>query len=421
MTESLEAHYPQTFREQDTKILADHLTLRHSVELIGMKRVGITNFLRFFLLNPQVSKNYLTGDHLAITVDLNDLIERELYAFWILTFKRIHDKAQQIKLTKKSRDKISDLFLDTIQSQDLFLTIENIRTALTILVDEDYTPTLFLLRFDRLKEAATPQFLSNLQGLVDSTSHKLSYVMTSARPLDQISQTAFPRSTLTGFTHLMYLTPLKPDDLKITIDSFKKRYNLHLTKQTTKNLLSLTDGHLQYLQLSLIILNENKEKSLSDEKITELVTWDERTKLLSEEIWESLNLEEKNTLTKVIQDIKYNASKTPYLLNSGILNKDGSFFNPLFANFVATNTTLISDTEFTKKEHLLFEFLKNHIGEVCDRDTIIHNVWPESEEDGVTDWTIDRLVSRLRAKLKKQNSDTQIVTIKTRGYKMTTY
>ncbi len=419
MTESIETKYPATFREHDTKILVDHITLRHSVELVGMKRVGISNFLRFFLTNPQVTQNYLTEDHLSITVDLNDLIERELYAFWILTFKRIHDKAQVIKLTKKSRDKIADLFLDSIQTQDLFLTIENIRTALITLVGGGYTPTLFLLRFDRLKEAATPQFLSNLQGLIDSTGHKLAYVFTSARPLDQISKTAFPRSTLTGFTHVMYLTPLIDEDLKVTMDSFKKRYNIHLTKQVDKNLVALTDGHVQYLQLALIILNENKEKNLSDEKIAELITWDERTKLLSEEIWESLSPDEKNILTKVVQEIKYDNNQAQYLRQSGILNDDNSFFNPLFANFVASNASLVSDTEFTKKEHLLFEFLKENVGEICDRDTIIHNVWPESEEDGVTDWTIDRLVSRLRAKLKKQNSDVQITTVKTRGYKMT--
>lgn len=419
MTESIETKYPATFREHDTKILVDHITLRHSVELVGMKRVGISNFLRFFLTNPQVTQNYLTDDHLSITVDLNDLVERELYAFWILTFKRIHDKAQVIKLTKKSRDKIADLFLDSIQTQDLFLTIENIRTALTTLVSEGHTPTLFLLRFDRLEEAATPQFLSNLQGLIDSTGHKLAYVFTSARPLDQISKTAFPRSTLTGFTHVMYLTPLTDEDLNVTMDSFKKRYNIHLTKQVDKNLVALTDGHVQYLQLALIILNENKEKNLSDEKIAELITWDERTKLLSEEIWESLSPDEKSILTKVVQGIKYDNNQAQYLKQSGILNDDNSFFNPLFANFVASNTSLANDTEFTKKEHLLFEFLKENVGEICDRDTIIHNVWPESEEDGVTDWTIDRLVSRLRAKLKKQNSDVQIVTIKTRGYKMT--
>lgn len=418
MTDTIEATYPDTFRTQDVKTLADHLNLRHSVELIGMKRVGISNFLRFFLENEKITKNYLPKEHVFITIDLNDLVERELYAFWILAFKRIQDAALQTKITQKSKAKISDLFLDSIQSQDLFLTIENIRSALTTLTSENLIPTLFLLRFDRLQDASTPQFLSNLQGLIDSTNHRLAYVFTSARPLDQISETAFPRSSLSGFSHLMYLTPLNQTDIDTTLESFKKRYNIVLTPQITKSLLSLTDGHVQYLHLAAIIINENKENDLNENKITQLITWDERIRLLSEEIWESLTKDEKSTLAKIVQGIKVDNKNTSYLWQTGILKPDNSFFNPLFANFVTSNTEHESSTEFTNKEHLLYSYLEKNKGELCDRDSIIHAVWPESEEDGVTDWTIDRLVSRLRAKLKKSSNNVQIVTIKTRGYKL---
>jgi DNA-binding winged helix-turn-helix (wHTH) protein len=45
-------------------------------------------------------------------------------------------------------------------------------------------------------------------------------------------------------------------------------------------------------------------------------------------------------------------------------------------------------------------------------------VWPEVEELGVSDWAIDRLVARVRNKLKLQKSGFEIQTIKTRGYKL---
>ena len=44
-----ESVYPVTFRKQDASALGSHLLLRHSVEIVGIKRVGISNFLRFFL------------------------------------------------------------------------------------------------------------------------------------------------------------------------------------------------------------------------------------------------------------------------------------------------------------------------------------------------------------------------------------
>ena len=72
----------------------------------------------------------------------------------------------------------------------------------------------------------------------------------------------------------------------------------------------------------------------------------------------------------------------------------------------------------SKKEHLLFTFLKSKGGVICEREEIIHAVWPEVEEFGISDWAIDRLVARLRVKLKAQKSPFEIQTIKTRGYKM---
>ena len=72
------------------------------------------------------------------------------------------------------------------------------------------------------------------------------------------------------------------------------------------------------------------------------------------------------------------------------------------------------------KENLLFELLKVQIGNICDRDTIISKVWPEYQEFGVSDWAIDRLVARVRVKLREQDSPYEIVTVRTRGYKMTT-
>jgi len=412
-----ESTYPLTFRDQDTKTLADHIALRHSVELVGMKRVGISNFLRFFLENKEVYRNYIPPEHIFITVDLNDLVERELYAFWILTFKRINDTIQNTNIKNSIKEQITDLFTSSIQSQDLFLAIENIRSAITTITNTGLVPTLFLLRFDRMQNASTPQFLSNLQGLIDASGYKLSYVFTSARPLDQIAPTSFPRASLSTFSHIMYLKPAKKEDILTILSSLKKRYNIMLSKEIEKELLTLTGGHVQYLHLSMIILNENKRKDLNISQITELISKDERIILQSEEIWDSLTSDEKNSLIKALNN-NPPPQKSKYLHYTGILSKNNNPFNPLFEEFVKKMTGQEGVIELTKKEHLLFTLLNENLEEVCDRDTIIHAVWPEYEEEGVTDWTIDRLISRLRAKLKLQNSDLRIITIKTRGYKL---
>ena len=73
----IEAQYLLTFREDEAVQLGKHLKGRDSVVLIGMKRVGISNFLRFFLNHQGIVGKYIgNGEkHLFIPVDLNDLVE----------------------------------------------------------------------------------------------------------------------------------------------------------------------------------------------------------------------------------------------------------------------------------------------------------------------------------------------------------
>ena len=73
----------------------------------------------------------------------------------------------------------------------------------------------------------------------------------------------------------------------------------------------------------------------------------------------------------------------------------------------------------SKKEHLLLTILEENRGALCEREHIIEYVWPEAQAYGVSDWAVDRLIARLRSKLKSSASEYEIVTVKTRGYKLT--
>jgi len=57
---TIEALYPISFRQEDASVLGEHLKNRNSVILTGMKRVGISNFLRFFLNHKKISKTYIS-------------------------------------------------------------------------------------------------------------------------------------------------------------------------------------------------------------------------------------------------------------------------------------------------------------------------------------------------------------------------
>jgi hypothetical protein len=426
----LEAGYPITFQEKEAQKLGEYLHQRQCINLVGMKRVGISNFLRFFLNHEDIIPTYISKKekHLFIPVDLNNLVEQELYPFWTLTLKRIVDASEQSDVPPEVKAKISDLFVKSIQFQDLFLVIDNIRNAVVLLVENGIYPTIFFLRFDRLKDKFNPSFFDNLQGLREAAHNNLAYVFTSYRSLVTIFPSA--RSTLSVFAQTMYVKPVGEKDMKIVYEAYKNRYQLSLSPQAEKALFAVIGGYLQYLQLGLIHLNETSQKPLTtQDEVLQTLLSDERIALQSEELWESLGGEEQRILLQIargeaIEKIEYEKNK--YLWDTGFISdqqKLPTLFSPLFAAYLLDieqeESKKKKTAHLTRKEHLLFTLLKEQMGEICEREHIVEVVWPESQEFGVSDWAIDRLVARVRTKLREQENPYEIQTIRTRGYKLT--
>ena len=425
----IEAVYPISFRRNDAAKLGQHLKNRNSVVLIGMKRVGISNFLRFFLNHKEIAKKYIAdgNSHLFISVDLNDLVEREVFPFWILTLKRILDSVENSDLSKPTKKYVESLFLDSMQSKDTFLTIESVKKSLARITQEKTMPTIFFLRFDRLKEVVTTELFGNLQGLKDAANRKVSYIFTSFRGLPFLSPNVFTRSSIALFARNMYIRPAEKVDTEVIFNTYKDRYKLSFSKSLESSIFEVVDGYIQYLQLALISLHETGVKLKNKQEIFDFLSKDERIILQSEELWESLEASEQSVLLKVAKEQKIMPEErkiASYLWDMGFVitshSKD-SVFSSLFTHYLKQRQ-IVKDNgtsvELSKKEHLLFTFLKSKAGVICEREEIIQAVWSEVEQFGVSDWAIDRLVARLRVKLKSQNAKFEIQTVKTRGYKM---
>lgn len=425
----IEQTYPETFRSAVTKVLTEHINKRNSVVFVGMRRVGISNFLRFFLyhrrLRTKLSRN---SKHLYIPVDLNDLIERALASFWILTLKRVLDAVEASEFNPKTKKYIENLFLDGIQSKNTFLLIENIKKALNKIISEGVYPTIFFIRFDRISESASAEFFANLEGLKNSTDDKLSFVFTTSRGLNSVSPKVFSHTSLSLAESEIYLKPAQSEDLKIISESYIKRFGLRISPQTEDELIKLTGGYVQYLQLALIILSKPENNPSKIKKLLETLLSDERIRLQSEELWEGLTENEQQILLMVLNNqplSEKDLAGSKYLIDSGFLvSSKGCFkiFSEIFENFLKSKNGKDEKgnngkIELSRKEHLLFSYLKQNLGEVCEREAIIEAVWPEEEALGVSDWAIDRLVARLRKKIKEEGGF-EIVTIKTRGFKL---
>lgn len=420
---------PLIYRYEDAKELAGHITNHRPIVLIGITRVGIGSFLSYFINRKDVVDNYFADPQkqIFIPVSLNDLIECDIAPFWTLTLKRVVDAIETTSIKESVKKEIRSLFLESIQLQDLFFTIDSVRLSIKKIIDQGFLPTIFFIKFDRLKDSITPELFANLEGLREFTHYQLTYVFTSFASFEKISSNIANNSSLSILYKNVYFRPASEENSILLFKNYKKRYEIKLSESLEKYFLKLVDGHFQYFQLGLIALHNHEGKIISEEDLKKYLINDERIRLQSEEIWESLSSDEQKVLVRVVGSQKLSKEdkdKGVYLWNVGIINDDrkNSIFSPLFSYFVKERVSEEAKdrgAEFSKKELLFFNFLKNNISQICEREKIIETVWPEASELGISDWAIDKLAARVRIKLKKQKSKFKLQTIKTRGFKLT--
>ena len=395
-----EVFYPINFRQAEYDTLADLIQSRQSVTLVGIKRVGISNFLRYFLYNKKSEIRFKEKKHLFVPVDLDDLVYIEQSAFWKLTLKRIADAVEEQgdgELTSFANHK----FLESLEIGDQMVTIDNIKRILDKLLSKEIHVTFFFIRFDTLADILTDELLANLKRVREVTNYKTCFVFTSLRVLPSIT-----------FTKRVYLKPASTNDSRVVLDSLLSQYGINLTENLKAQIIKLAGGHIQYLNLMALSLKNNGMPLKNPKELLEFFRADEELRLLSEEIFTSLSKEEQNYL------LEPKSEPPQYLNKSGLIN-GGKFFNDLFHYHIKLNhKNGRSEPDFTKKEKVFFDLLKENLEEIVERFEIVETVWPDQVATGVTDWAIDRLASRLRQKLLAKNSKYKIDTVITRGYKL---
>jgi hypothetical protein len=422
-----ESGYQMTFRENESTELGEHLKSHNSVAVIGMKRVGISNFLRFFLYHPKIEETYIHNGmkHIFIPVDLHDLVARDIYPFWTLTLKRLVDKVEDLNLDQATTDTVRRYFTESIQLHDLFFTVDSIRKTLLLISSKSLYPTLFFIRFDRIRDAVSAEFFENLQGIKDAVHGHVSYVFTTYRPLPELAPKVFSQPSLSVFCQNMQIRPAGNPDMQIILETFLKRYEMRIPDKIKAALVNWSAGHVQYLHLSLIRLKEEKVIPDNLDEVYKLLITDEEITSQSEELFDSLNKNEQSAVTSVANFGKIrdeDKADLKYLTDTGIILKtEGKFklFNIFLADYIKQRQlTKPGEIDFTNKENKLFMILKSNQDNIVERDDIVNAVWPESSEMGVSDWAIDRLIARVRIKLREQKSGYRIVTVITRGFKL---
>ena len=293
---------------------------------------------------------------------------------------------------------------------------------------------LLLDEFDEVYTALDDRALLNLRALYDRFSERLKFVTATTRALRELRgrdvedefaelfvQSTYPMPPLTEAEALAALGRLLPEDASAPL------------RQTC---LNLAGGHP-----GLLVATAQSADAMEAEDLRKRAALFPQVRVECLKIWGQLSGEEQEALTSLAADGAGGPAPGALAKLEAIgAARDGSVFSPLLTEFAGRRSRssatdrpgvqldvdsgdvwvdgvrvpLLTDLEFR-----LLRLLDERRDKLTDKYAIVTTVWGEKYLGEVDDARIEKLVSRLRAKLEADPADPRyLLTQRGRGYKL---
>ncbi len=285
--------------------------------------------------------------------------------------------------------------------------------------------------FDEVYAALEDRTLLNLRALKDKFQSRLVYLAATVRPLSE-SRTPGDNEFAELFAaHPVSLGLLSEADSQQVI---KRLWEGRPDPKVVEMITRLAGGHFGLLTTLIHAAQLNpQEASLADDP-------NARAECLK--IWNQLRAEEQAALKVLITEAEEGLPQRDRerLQTLGLLTADSRIFSGLFAAFVRrqcctpAQTTMgvvvdedagevwvdgIKITVLTDLEYRLMKLLYQRQDRLTTKEMIVEAVWGGQYMDNVDDARIEKLVSRLRAKIEHDPANPRyLLTQRGRGYKL---
>ncbi len=443
-------------RTDEIEWLVDVLRGYHCIAVVGLSNMGKSILMRD-LASEDVQRRYAerTGRKgLFIYVDCNSMVALTDQGFYELILRSIQYDNILLTLDPDLRAEIDEQYRRVIEPDTHFLVPLGFKNALMALIERtDLDVILLFDEFDEAFDALDGRVFLNLRALKDRYPNNLVYITASVRRLgskrydEQVAE--FIELSARFTTILKPMQRDKADELAAALVQYAGlgQYN----EQSVLDILwEQAGGHPGMLKALVNHIFEmeylehhdpSELGNLAEEFYHDLT-------ILSEckRIWSQLGPTERDTLSKVVTGQLDGLSKRSLrdLGGWGLLreNDEGQMqiFSALLDDFVQRQAALQADTPegiwvdvdsgdvwisgvpappLTELEFKLLQLLYERSNKVTDKYMIVERVWGVEYITEVDDSRIEKLVSRLRAKIEENSSDPEfLITIRGRGYKL---
>jgi hypothetical protein len=429
-----------------------------SCAVVGLSNVGKSRLLRT-LRDKQVQADYLgaqADEFIFVYIDCNLMLELSEQGFYEAVLRATRDVLARDGVEDSLLSEMKTRYQDVIESSHPFRVPLSFNEAIIALGEGIQRCIVFLFdEFDEPFAALDGRVFLNLRALKDRYGAGLCYVTATEQPLNKIR----PETAVSEFSELFagrthWLAMLDPKDaanlVKVQaavesatleadqVDFVLKQGGGHpgLLQAATQVLLRVEVGAPQGLRQQGFIL-------VRDALDSDPIVHSECLKL-----WGQLSEEEGEALMRLVTLGAQQAAKAQLqsLQRKGILKESARFkeglaiFGQLFERFTHRQRLIregavkgvLVDVDageawvdgvrvptLTDLEYRLLLLLYGRLSKICDKYQIVEAVWGEAYIDKVDDARIEKLVSRLRAKLERDASDPRyLITVRGRGYKL---
>ncbi len=359
MSDSVWDTYPSDYRAAEVFSILTATRAGESVSLVGLSGTGKSNLTGF------LAQRQSTLEHPLVLVDCNRLAEPTPAALFRLIRRALGE---------------AETAIDEWDALDIALTQR--------LTPPTGSLSLIFDRFDALTTQPALRLTSNLRALRDAHKFRLTFILATRRPLD-------PHTELSElvYAHTLWLGPLSNSDARWNVTRYAARRGVIWGDDVTEALIAASRGYPAFLRAAS---EAHAEGAALD--IASLAAHPAVQRRLAE-FW--------------ADQPTADALRLCGLDNVPLLNATRPNTEP---------SSAVDTTRFTAKENLLWLHLQAHNNEVCEKDDLIHAIWPEDKifERGVRDDSLAQLVRRLREKIEPDPAHpTHLHTVPGRGYRFT--
>jgi hypothetical protein len=421
---------------------------------VGVSNTGKSTLLRA-IARPSVRQDLLEEQargQVFVYVDFNLMLEATEQGFYELILRCLMEELSHGQAGAEFLGRLSSAYETLVAppttfqislsfTEGLTAVCQGLRNNLVLLFDE----------FDEPYEQIDGRAFLNLRALKDKYRKRLSFVTATNRRLSNIRRGRDVDEFVELFEPFTrILGPLEQADVDHTVAWVAESEGYTFDDEDRGFIRHHADGHLGLVLSITRALGEVTGETVRDAGQDWLIHRQVREQLDAElnvqaecrKLWDDLIETQQDALIAVVgaeQEADQRAIES--LRTKGVLHRhEPLIFSPVFEGFVRRQRLtrrrrqegVRLDVEsgnvwvdgrktptLTDLEYRLLLLLYGRLNKICDKYQIVEAVWGEDYIDQVDDARIDKLLSRLRAKVEPDpRNPSYIITVRGRGYRL---